>query len=107
MTRKKKKKPEPVPTREFPVSFDVFGEPSRHELRRFENSAPSCFNGFVFVEKFRVTFERIEEPVDVVHERLLALWRGSNNHHDIAPLRAEAKRHGLVLEMSDWGRGRK
>lgn len=38
-----------------------------------------------------------EFVVDEIRKRV-------NNH--IAPLRAEAKRHGLVLEMSDWGRDR-
>lgn len=109
MTKKKRANAtQATPADTFPRSFDFFGAPSWYEMRQYaSHSEPSCFNGFVRVERYRVTFERVDEPVEVIHARLLALWRASDNHHHIGPLRAKAAEYGLVLDMSEWRKDRK
>jgi hypothetical protein len=102
----KRKEPKPTgPT--FPVAFDFFGAPSYFDLMQYEGKSPSCFNGNVKVERYRVTFERVDEPDDLVRERLVALWRASDNHHHVGPLRAKAAKYGLKLDMNDWGKDRR
>lgn len=47
---------------------------------------PDCFNGIVSIRRFRVTVELIEEPRDVLVERLQKLWDETGNHHNWRPL---------------------
>ena len=59
---------------------------------------PSCFNGFVRVVKYKVTVEQIEEPIEVIHQRLEDLWLKSDNYHDYGPLKVEAKKWGYEFK---------
>jgi hypothetical protein len=52
---------------------------------------PSCFNGMVKIKKYKVTKELIQEPIEVLQERLQSLWDHSNNYHDHLPLANMAK----------------
>lgn len=63
-----------------------------------------CFNGIVAVRKYRVTIEEVEEPVEVVAERLRKLWRESDNHHHTHPLLSAAKKIGVELDFREHGR---
>lgn len=58
----------------------------------------SCYNGMVRVRRYRITVEEIEEPVEVLAERLQYLWDHSKNHHDTMPLRKEAEKIGYTLQ---------
>jgi hypothetical protein len=61
----------------------------------------SCFNGNVEVRKYRVTIEEIEEPVEVLRERLQDLWDHMQyNMHSHAPMQAVAADLGFELEGS-------
>ncbi|KPK66753.1 MAG: hypothetical protein AMS21_00950 [Gemmatimonas sp. SG8_38_2] len=91
MSKRKKKKDE------FPISFETFKYPGEWALHALKQSEPNCFNGIVSVRKFRITVERIDEPDEVIRERLQKLWDKSNNSHDWGPLRAVAKEFGLKL----------
>ncbi len=64
---------------------------------------PSCFNGDVRITQFKITVERIVEPLEVYQERIRDLWRHSDNWHDRDPLRAMAKKYNLELSMDDYG----
>lgn len=94
---KRKKEEEPKQT-----VFEGYGDPSC-TVRRWGPSAPSAGNGQVVVERWRVTVEKIEEPVEVIQDRIRALWRKSANHHEWTPLQRAAKKVGLVLNHDELG----
>jgi hypothetical protein len=58
---------------------------------------PSVFNGDVRVERYRVTIERIEEPAEVLRDRLKALLEQRGHIDRPKAIRAEAKRLGIDL----------
>lgn len=98
MAARKKKAPAPPPSPEPKVRvLEGYGErqtpdPERAYLRR----GPSAFNSFVNVYRYRVTVERIEEPDEVIVERLLTIYRTSDNYHDREAAHAHAKTHFAV-----------
>lgn len=97
----RRKKPEAPPKPAYPKVEEVFGEPY---LGSFGHSkAPSCFNGIVNVHRYRVTVELIDEPIDVLRERVRKLWRESNNIHHSFPLRQAASALGIELDSSERG----
>lgn len=80
----------------MPVKFETFGNPEK-QIKRLLISEPSCFNGLVRVERYRVTVERIEEPEEVLTARLQELLAlpghiDKNNH-----VRRAAKKLGIKL----------
>lgn len=78
----------------YPIVTECFGPPY---IPYSGPNGPSCFNGIIAVEKFRLTVERIAEPKEVIGARLQKLWEESDNHHHHAPLMAYARRLGVVL----------
>lgn len=90
----KKKTIEPP---EFPQTKETFQKP---DFWRRDVGEPNCFNGFVSVIKYRITYEVIEEPVEVIHERLEKLWSESDNHHHYTPLQNAAKKHGYIYKST-------
>lgn len=58
---------------------------------------PFVFNGEVRVRRYRITVEEIESPVEVLAERIQALWDEADNHHHWTPLRNAAKEIGYEL----------
>lgn len=66
-------------------------------------TTPACVNGDVRVRQYRITCELIDEPTEVIHARLVDLWEHSNSHHQADPLRREAARYGLNLDLFDFG----
>lgn len=65
--------------------------------------APSCVN-FMVLHRWRVTAELIEEPKEVLGQRLIELWERteSNQHHDLA-FKHLAEKFGVTLERSRRG----
>jgi len=80
-----------------PQSIETFREIGKNFKHSLEQKEPSCFNGIVRVQRYRVTVEEIEEPVEVIAERLQKLWDYSDNHHDWQPLKDAANKIGYVL----------
>lgn len=96
MARKKKK--------EFKsVDFMTFSEMGDRRLRDLEGEHPWVFNDEVGVRRFRIRVELVDEPVSVIHERIIYLWERTSNHHRWGPLAAEAKRYGLDLSGYKFG----
>lgn len=91
------KRPDPYPL--TVETFDVPWDLQRGHLR----DHPSCFNGNVSITRYRITVERIDDPPEVLHERLRMLWRSTDNWHHRDPLRQAALRHGLELDGNDFG----
>jgi hypothetical protein len=78
-----------------PVSeIETFRDPRGYSLLQLVQKSPSCFNGIVSVYRWRVTVELIEEPVEVITERLEKLFRKADNSYHFEPLRKEARNLG-------------
>lgn len=82
---------------EYRVVVETF-RPPLWEMERDVQKEPSAFNGNVRVEKYRITIEKIEEPIEVIHERLEKLWRECDNWHHWTPLENTAKRFGYTFK---------
>lgn len=80
------------------ASIETFRDPRGYWLRLLEQKEPSSFNGDVQVRKYRVTVELIDEPDEVIRERIQKLWDECENHHHWQPLKNEAKKYGLELK---------
>ncbi|HDZ04862.1 hypothetical protein LCGC14_0371050 [marine sediment metagenome] len=64
---------------------------------------PSCFNGMVSLEKYRFTVEKIKEPVELYRERLIKIWKLTDNYHHTYPLIEKAKELGISLDRREFG----
>lgn len=82
------------------IEFETFRKIGTYQLRDLKQDEPSCFNQEVNVKRYRVTIEEIEEPVEVLAERLRLLWQNSRNIHDLDPIHAVAKQLGIELDWS-------
>ncbi|MFX0183370.1 MAG: hypothetical protein ACFE95_09850 [Candidatus Hodarchaeota archaeon] len=59
---------------------------------------PCVSNGMCLIREYLVIVTEIGEPVDVLKERLLKLWRDRSRHGvDILAMRKEAKKLGMEL----------
>jgi hypothetical protein len=83
---------------EYPKTIETFREVGDYELRGMASERPSVFNNTVSVRRYRVTIELIDEPIEVIHARLIDLWERCDNHHHWDPLRHQAKKYGLDLD---------
>jgi hypothetical protein len=89
--------------------IETFRNPIGYDLDNlcYSNREPSCFNSVVSVRKYRVAAELIEEPIEVIQERIKKLFLESDNRHHYEPLMREAKKYGLELNYEDFGKLRK
>jgi hypothetical protein len=94
MARKKTKQEAP----RFPRVIETFVDPGWS----FGIREPSCVNQ-VSIRKYRVTIEQIQEPIEVLQERLLHLWRHTNNHHEKRHLEEEATLLDYKLPAEEFG----
>lgn len=81
----------------------TFRDVEGYNMNSFKQESPSCFNGMVRVEKYKITVEKIDEPIEVIQDRIISLWKKSNNHHDYYPIKACAERFGVSLEGIERG----
>jgi hypothetical protein len=91
---------------QYPMVIETFRDVGRYEIGQLKSAEPSCFNGYVRVTKYRVTVEVVDEPLEVVHERLRKLWRECDNMHHYHPLKNAAARFGLELDPNELGKDR-
>lgn len=83
-----------------PVVTERFGEPWIDPPSRDE---PSTINGLT-IRRYRVTVELIDEPDDVLAERLRKLWRETRyNHHLNEGFKAAAADLGITLHNDERG----
>lgn len=81
------------------VSFETFRDPrGSYNIGNMTEKEPSCFNGKVSIRKFKVTIELIDEPVEVIQERIKQLWAKCNNYHHWEPLKDVGKKYGIELK---------
>lgn len=86
-------------------TFETFREIDALDIH--PQMEPSCFNGRVRVQRYRITVELIDEPAEIIGARIRKLWEECDNHHHHAPLMSAAKRHGVTLDGKDFGSKRK
>lgn len=104
MKRKSKKTVAPEPTR---YEMETFRQVGSWQMGQMKQDHPDCFNGRVSVRKWRVVAELIDEPKEVIAERIRKLWRENDNHHNAMPLMAAAKEVGIELLLHECGAFRK
>lgn len=90
-----------------PVSFETFNKMGSYNIRELTDRTVSACNGNVNVEKYRITVERIEEPVEVYSERLNKLWDECDNYHNWDIIRMKARELGVTLIEPSAGKNRK
>jgi hypothetical protein len=78
-------------------TFETFRDIGPFELRQLTQNEPSCFNGLVRVEKYRVTVEKVQEPVEAIRARLQKMWDECDNHHHREPLARAGFKYGIDL----------
>jgi hypothetical protein len=93
--RRRKQAPPQVEQRSsYPTVIETYREPRLGDIR---HPAPSCFNGDVRIRRYRVIVEVVEEPVEVLRERLITLWRSTErNPHRWEPMQRAALSLGLA-----------
>lgn len=79
-------------------SFTTFRDISSYQIGMLTATEPSCFNGSVNIRQYKITIEEVEEPKEVLEERIRKLWRECSNFHHWGPLQAEAKKLGINLD---------
>jgi hypothetical protein len=77
--------------------FDTFGNPE-DQIQRLLIEAPTALNGLVRVERYRITVERIEEPEEVIKERLQELLAQKGHIDKNKQVRETASRLGIKLD---------
>ena len=99
---KAKLKPKPTIS-----EIETFRDIQGWTLTNLIQDEPSSFNGIVNVHRYRVMVELIEEPNEVIAERIRKLWRECDNLHHRQPLKGAAAKIGVELDSSEYGKDRK
>jgi hypothetical protein len=82
------------------IEFETFRDFGNYEVSNMTSKEPSCQNGNVRIVKYKVTIELIEEPFEVIAERLQKLWDECDNWHHVSSLTSYAKKIGYELKGS-------
>ena len=88
------------------ISFETFRKIGSYEQSNLQSKDARCFNGVVSIRKYKVTIEPIEEPKEILAERLQKLWDECDNWHHWRPLKTAAMQIGYELK-GDAGSMRK
>ena len=88
------------PKDEYPIEFETFRKINSYQIDNLISPEPSCYNGFVNIRRYKVTIESIDEPTDVLADRLQKLWDENDNMHNYKPLMEAAKRIGYTFKTS-------
>jgi len=84
------------------ISIETFRKIGSYEMSNLKSNEATCFNGNVNVRKYKVTIELIEEPNELIIERLQKLWDECDNDHYWTPLRIEAKKYNYEFPNSPY-----
>lgn len=83
----------PEPPEPWRFETETYVRPyERYDTPIFQH--PAEINGRVQVRRYRVVYELIDEPLEVIHERLIALWL-SESGRALDAIEREALRYGL------------
>lgn len=79
------------------ITVETFRALDRFEINNFTQTEPSAMNGTCRVIKYKISIERIEEPIEVYSERLNKLWDENDNYHNWDCVRSAANKLGVTL----------
>ena len=98
---KKPQKPQlNIPVVSSSISFETFRTLPSYDISNIKKDNPSSFNGNIEFRKYKVTVEPIDEPFEVLSERIQLMWDKCDNFHHWNPLKAAAKSIGYELQGS-------
>lgn len=80
------------------ISFETFMKFGTYERMNLTSENPTCFNGIVSIQKYKITVEPIIDTSEVLAERLQKLWDEATNYHHWIPIQNEAKKIGYTLK---------
>jgi hypothetical protein len=87
------------------MSFETYRNiMGNYYVSQLADKEPSAFNGIVRFRKYKVTIELIEEPQEVLAERLQKLWDECDNLHSI---KAAAASIGYILQGRPGSKAKK
>ena len=100
MAKKKTTQPQTPPPPSYPITFETFREIDNYWRGQLTDLGPTCWNGRVSIVKYKVTIEVVEEPIEVLQQRVQDLWDYSDNYHHNEPLCKAAAKIGYKLQGS-------
>lgn len=84
--------------------FETFMPFGDYQELALTQGNPSVFNGMCRFRKYRVTVEAIDEPIEVLRQRVQDLFDSNDNDHNWNCLQAAAKSLGMgILERTNKG----
>ena len=78
--------------------FETFKKLGPYERTSLLQKDPSMGSKSVRVVKYKVTVEKIDEPLDVIRARIRKLWDERDDWQDQSSLLAAAKDYNIVLK---------
>lgn len=78
-------------------TFETFGEVNSGAIESLTRKAPNVWNGQVNIKRYKITIEEIEEPKELLRERLIALLNQKTHISHPSSIRAEARKLGIEL----------
>ena len=63
---------------------------------------PTCINSLK-IRRYRVTVELIDEPIEVLRDRVRKMWRETRNYHYTGAIREAAFALGIELDQAERG----
>ena len=81
------------------IEFETFKEVMQaYYIESLTQKEPSCFNGMIRVKKYKVTIEEVDEPIEVIHERIQKLWDSNTNMHNRDVLTEAAHKYNYEIK---------
>lgn len=63
------------------IIFETFRDFSKYDVANLSYNVPFCYNETISIRKRKVTIEIIDEPREVLIERVQAMWDECDNFH--------------------------
>jgi hypothetical protein len=73
------------------ISFETFKKIGTYEISNIKKDEPSCFNSIISIKKYKITIEEVEEPKEILAERIQKLWDICDNYHHWTAIENAAK----------------
>jgi len=89
---------------DIPWTVETFRRPGAWDRAQLQSAGAYCHNGTVGIRRYRITVEEIDEPVEVLRERVQDLWDRATNMHDWRPLREAAAALDYELKGNPGGK---
>jgi len=89
--------------------FETFLEIGPWQVSQLTRTTPSAMNHHVMVRRYRVTVEEIDEPDEIIRDRIRELCWDCVNHNEWGALQAMAREYGMDSSAAalDFGRNSK